>query len=424
MLNLKLFTDLQGDTTASLLLKPSSPGKLQFFVISTSVNYSIVVTGECDGELPTESPLSFDVVLSTIAPLINKNYQFRLSYVGSILRFVEVNDKFSISPLCVEHISDFSLDIAKRYLNFSDALSEYEDNRAEYEKVSSDLSKLREEYDRVKTLSLSGGPSSDPWGDPSDVWKDNSIDDHYKPLIADMSKKVLDFESKFSGIREISMQEFKRIAVIATRANTVVSMCDDFAVVNLSTAFVVQKVKCGARSVQGKLLRRLIYEPDGRFYEYNGDLVFLGASGKESNKSVTAVFINSYLPNVEVNSSIVTKGAVKEKYTLNLHGMLQVVSTVLGKFDTMVFDMGSSYLQLSNDRGEQLIYKFEVEDAKTIELNKAMRGESAGEITMSAVEIPKVVQRILPQLEDRFTVYVKDRKIILQFGTLYVVFSK
>lgn len=424
MLDLKLFTDLQGETTASLLLKPSAPGFLQFFVISASVNYSVVVTGECEGELPSQAPVSFDVVLSTIAPLLNKNYQFRLSYVGSILRFVEVNDKFSVSPLCVEHVSDFALETAQRYLDFSSVLTAYEEGQEKLEEATNNLAQVRGNYQQAKILSLSGGPTSNPWGDPSELEDDTAVDKYYKPLIEEAEKRLEAVKGRMPDIRVLSFDEFKRIATVAARSNSTIAMCDTYAVVNLTTAFVVQKANCGTRSIQGKLLRRLISEVTGRFFEYNGELIFVSSAGKGKERSTSVVFLNSYLPNTDINTTIITKGAVKEKYRLNLHGMLQVLSTVSAKFDTMVFDMGASSLRLSNDRGEQLLYKFEVEDAKTIELNKVMRGEAAGDIVMSAIEMPKVVQKILPLLENEFTIYVKERKVILQSGTLYVVFSR
>ena len=54
----------------------------------------------------------------------------------------------------------------------------------------------------------------------------------------------------------------------------------------------------------------------------------------------------------------------------------------------------------------------------------AADGEYAGSITMSSIEIPRDVQNVLHMFQEDFTVYVKQRKIILQSKTLYAVFSK
>lgn len=425
MLDLKLFVDLQGDTPASLLLKPSSPGYLQFFVISFSVNYSIVVTGECEGELPNSNPVSFDVVLSTVSPLLNKNYKFRLSYFDSTLRFDEVDGKFSVTPLCVEHVNDMALDVAQRYMDFSGILSTFEEGRGELEEAEHELAQLNGNYQQAKITELSGFPNdSNPFGGSSLTDREQRIDEYFKPKIAEAEQRVVELRENIPGITIIDMEGFRRIATIAARSGNTVAMCDDYAVVDLATAFVIQKIKCGSRSVQGKLLRQLLLVKNGRFFEFKGDLIFVGFTGKGKERSSTVVFLNSYLPNTAIDSSIITKGAVKEKYKLKLKGMLQVLTAVSAKFDTMVFDMGSSVLRLSNDRGEMLTYKFEVEDAKTIELNKMLRGEHAGTIRMSSVEVPKVVQKLLPLMEHDFTVYVKERKVVLQSGTLYIVFSK
>lgn len=121
-MNLKLFNHLQGSATSTIVLRPGRPGSVQFFLISASVNYSIVVSGECEGDLPDNTPRSFDIVLSSIAPLLDNGYEFRIDYTGGTLRFVEEMERFTVSPLCVEHVADTSLEVMKRFLDFSNRL--------------------------------------------------------------------------------------------------------------------------------------------------------------------------------------------------------------------------------------------------------------------------------------------------------------
>lgn len=424
MLNLKLFTSLQGKNNASLLLKPSTPGQVQFFVMSASVNYNIVVSGECEGELPTPTPMSFDVVLSSIVPLLDRNNEFKITYYGGTLRFVEINDKFSVEPLCVEHISDFAVDIAQRCLDTTELLEKHEQNKERRKEIEDRLHYLESNYKELKVLQLSGPPSEMPWGNVDDLDR-TPLDEKYLPEIHKLEVELRTLNGA-ECLNEVNFTNMKRIASIAAKYNTVISMCDDYAIVALRNCYVLQKCKCGSRAIQGKLLQRLLQEEAGTFYEKDSELFFRGLAGKGKSRSETLVFLHPYLPNTQVGSSIITKGAVKEKYALTLKGMMSVVSAVVSKFDTMVFDMGKAELVLSNDRGEHLVHKFDMQDAKTLALNRMMRGEEvkSGELTMSCVEIPGEVQHILGLLRDDFTIYVKDRKVILQSGDLYVVFAR
>lgn len=423
MLNLKLFTSLQGQNTASLLLKPSSPGFVQFFLMSTTVNYNIVVSGECEGELPGTTPLSFDLVLSSLVPLLDRNFNFRITYQGGVLKFVESDERFFIEPLCVEHISDFAMSIAQKYLEISKLLGERQTADEKFSAIEDELRYLETNYREIRIMNLSGGPSANPWGDPDEL--DNTdVDKTYKPKIETLKVRLEQLTKAKNVIAELDFSSLRRLSAIAAKYNTTISMCDTFAVVELRNCYVIQKCECGTRAVSGKLLQRLLQEEAGSFYEHDGEILFHSIAGKGKARSETMVFLQPYMTNTTVNSTIITKGAVHEKYTLNIKGMLSVANIVLSKFDNMVFDMGSSQLILSNERGEHLVYKFDMEQASTIELVKTMRGEAAGTITMASVVIPREVQRIIGTLRDNFTIYVKERKIVLQSGSMYVVFAR
>lgn len=423
MLNLKLFTSLQGQNTASLLLKPSSPGYVQFFLMSTSVNYNIIVSGECEGELPGVTPLSFDLVLSSITPLLDKNFNFRITYQNNVLRFIEGGEKFFIEPLCVEHISDFAMGVAQKYLDITKLLGEVQTAEEKIADAEDELRHVQANYHRVRAMDLSGGPPADPWGSVEDL--DNTeVEQRYKPKIDELNSRLGTLRKTAGQVREVDFSSMRRLANIAAKYNTTISMCDDFAVVELRNCYALQKCDCGSRAIAGKLLQRLLQENTGKFYEVDGEIFFHSTAGTGKAKSDTTVFLQPYMANTIINGTIVTKGAVQEKYTLNIKGMFAVANTVLSKFDHMVFEMGSSQLILSNDRGEHLVYKFEMEDANTIELAKTMRGEAAGAITMASVEIPREVQRIISMLRDNFVIYVKERKIVLQSGNMYVVFAR
>ena len=423
MLNLKLFTYLQGSNSASLLLRPSDPGMVRYFIMASTVNYSIVVSGQCEGEIANDAPMSFDVVLSSIVPLLDKNNKFRLSYVGGKLCFIEEHEKYTVTPLCVEHVSDTAIDIAQRYLDTTAELERSVELTATRSKLEEELTYYENNYNHLRLLAGYGGPPANPWGEPGDTVTEEDVDNKYLPKIEDLKKQIRELDCS-ERVVEVDMQKMKRLASIAARYGTVISMCGDYAIVSLNSCYILQKVDCGVRAMQGKMLQRLLQEDSGQFFDIGGQLVFRCVTGKGDAASDTMIFIQQYLPNVSVGKSIVTKGAVLEKYQISLKGMLPVISAVSSKFDKMVFEMGSSCLTMSNDRGETLVHKFDVEDAKTLELNKAMRGEYSGAIVMSDISVPVEVQRILGSLKEDFTIFIKDRKIVLQSGDLYVVFAR
>lgn len=423
-MNLKLFNHLQGSATSTIVLRPGRPGSVQFFLISASVNYSIVVSGECEGDLPDNTPRSFDIVLSSIAPLLDNGYEFRIDYTGGTLRFVEEMERFTVSPLCVEHVADTSLEVMKRFLDFSNRLDAKASRDVRAEEAELKLAQLKASYKQSKITELST-PVSNPFGDVDDL-DNSSVDRYYQPLIEEAERELDAIKSSENSevIQPLDLAELRRIAAVAARFNTTVALCDDYAITSVDSVFVLQKVKCGVRAVQGKLLQRLLNEKDSMLYQDADDLVFSLISGKGKDRTTTTIFLQSYLPNTAADSTIVTKGAVQEKYVLNLRGMLPVINAVTSKFDTMEFDMGAACVRLSNDRGEVLQHGFDVQDAKTIELNKLMRGEAAGDIVMSTISIPRTVQRILPFFREDFTVYVKSKKVVLQSGSLYAVFGR
>lgn len=423
MLNLRLFMRLQKGGTAFLVLSQLVPGKLQYFLMSFTVNYSIVTSGTCEGSLPAgEKLLSFDVDLNSVLPLLEKNREFTLSFEGEILRFEDARGQFFISPLCVQHANETSMQIAHTYQEFMQDMDSYATASEELEGLELRLKTHKANYKQAKLLYLSGGPPSDPFSDDGSI--DNADAEFEKVqsnLQAQIDAKRVDAEK----MAPLDLTALKGIASVAARYGQTVSMCETFAVVSLSTSYVFQRVNSELLAVQGKLLQQLLMDKNGHFYSWQDRIVFCTAEGKGAERTSTVVFLERYLPNVSVDDTLITKGAVEEKYKLNLRGMLPVISAVLGKFDRMQFDLGKSLLKMTNDSGELLQYKFDTETAYTIELVKAMRGmETASSFPMATIDVPREVQKIIGMFGDDFTIYVKKRKIIFQSGTLYVVFGR
>ena len=425
MLNLKLFAALQGSNgnVASLLLRPGVPGRIQFFLMSSSVNYQVVLSGSMAGELEAGTPSAFDISLASIVPLLEKNQEMQLSYRNGVLCFEDPNKKFFVEPLCVAHLTDDAVSIAERYMRFSSRVSNFEESLEEEESLQNTLLALKASHENARIQALSSPHTGSPFGEVGGESL-REIDKYYSERVSEVEKKLETIKQNNEGLSVIDCSKFRKLANAAAKYNTTIAMCNDFAVVGLQNSFLIQKINCDSRVVSGKLFQKLLAEKTGRFYNYQGDMVFCETQGKGDQISNIVVFFQRYLPNINVDSSLVTRGSVHEKYTLNLKGMLQVVSVVLSKFPDMSFDMGGSRLIMSNSTGEQLVYNFDVEDAKTLELNKLMRGEAAGEISMATIPVPREIQTILSLFRDDFTVYVKKNKVIFQSGELYAVFGR
>lgn len=424
MIDLKLFSKLQSSDTAFLLLTRGDPGFVNYFLMSSSVNYSVVTSGICQGDLGDSTTLSFDISLASIIPLVTRNNEFSLSYIDNKLRFNSMNGVYFIEPLCVQHIAGSAVDIASKYMSFNTALTKYSEAESKYEEAVINLQQAQANYKYIKTMELSSPFTGSPFGDAEDVLEDTNVDEKYKKEIAGLESRMEGLKKDLAGLDKIDLSALKNLANIASRYNTTVSMCGDIAIVSLSVSYAIQKIECGVRAVTGKLLHQLLLEPSGQFWVWQDELVFCSIVGTGVSKSNTVVFLEPYLPNSKVDSTLITKGAVLERYVLDFKGMLPVVRAVLSRFSTMQFDMGSSLLLLGNDSGEVLQYKFETVDSDTLALNKAMRGEKVDRITMAVIDVPREVQFLLSVLGNDVTVFVKKRKIIFQSGTLYIVFGR
>ena len=437
-MDLKLFSQLQGQNTASIILFPITASKLQYFLISDNFNNSIVVSGTCSGELKTEQPMSFDVVLSSVTPLLDKNVRFEIDCDGGVVRFTEVNGKFSITPLCVEHIADGAHSSISKFKAVTSMLTEHFDSvdrlRELTKSVASKEESLQvneEQANLVKEMCLDSVESP---GGVSDYDVNASYLKRTRETVRLMKEEIATLQEKVGIVREVDFSPLKKMASIASRFNTTVSMCDDFAIVNLSSSFVLQKGNFGTRAIQGKLLSRLLSETSGKFYQVGEDLVFVLNSAsrklpKSSNKShvddtLTCIFLHPYLPNLTVDTTIITKGSVREKYKINIKDISGYMTTLCSKFDDMVFHMGTSTFCMSNDRGEELRYVFHMEDLQNIELSKAMKSGVIADVSMADISIPKELQRVFGDMGSDLTFYVKDRKIILQSDKLWAVFGR
>lgn len=416
MMNLKLLGRLQSSGSASLILKANAGDILDYYLISRNISYDIVCSGQTAGTLAS-SMISFDIRMSSIIPLINKGYKFAIQYSDGVLKFVSDDEKTIIVPSYVESSDSGVVGALESYIGFSEALQ----NKL---KVEEQIGELLQEVQGIKDskkdavlMELSGGPSSNPFEGCSV----DKIDKRYDPVIVDKEKQIKSLSSSIDAIEDVDLGDLYNIASAASKAHTLIDMCGDYAVVSLKTSFLLEKVKCPIQSIQGQLLFNLIRDNKGKgFYTYKDELVYLSG-----NKEYSAVFIKKYLPNNAIDSTIITRGIVEEKYVIQLKNILSTVSLIRSCFDRFMLDMGNAQFILSNDLGETVHMKFEVQDAKTLALNKMLRGETVrGGITMATIDIPLDVQGLLDLFKDNLIVYVKKKKVIFQNNNLYLVFGR
>lgn len=416
MMNLKLLSRLQASDSVNLILTVEAGDILNYYLISRSVAYEIVCTGKTVGTIPS-GMISFDIRMASVIPLIEKGFKFRVEYTGNELRFVTEDERTYIVPSYVESNDSNAERVITKYMRFSEALIDQDRVSHQIEMVQDELQELKNRHSELTLMQLSGGPSENPFG-PAPT---EGIDKKYKPLIAEKEGQLNALLKSSAGIQELDLSPFMNIANAAARGHNLVDLCGDYAVLSLKTSFMLQKANCPIQSIQGQLFHQLLRDGNGKgFYLFDDELIYLNG-----DKERTVVFVAKYLPNNDVDSSIVTRGAVEEKYSIQLKGVLGITSIVKSHFPNFTMDMGNGRFVLSNDLGERVTMKFEIADSKTVAMAKMMRGENVqGGITMATIDVPSDVQAYLSLFKDELTVYVKRKKIIFQNKGLYIVFGR
>lgn len=425
MKNLKLLSKLQASEMVTLILKATAGERLDYYIIAQTINYSIVCTGQCEGTIIRKvgdergSFRQFNILLSSVLPLIEKGHAFRIVYDKDVLRFVSGDDRLKLTPLCVEYNNPQADKIVSKYQRFQTALIEASDSTSRIRRAEVELESLQEQYNGVSLMHLDGEmQSSNPFAEDSISPK---IDAKYTEAIKEQKEKLATLQQQAKAVETVDLKAFRTMTLAASRSHEMINFCDTFAVTALKNSFILQTGKCPTMAVQASLLYQLIQYNEGNgFHWFEGGLVF--SVGEEER---TVVFMEKYLPNTAVDSSIVTRGIVREKYILSMKGILSVTQLMRSKFPQMTFDLGNSKIILENDKGEVIETTFETEGVDTLQLKKLMRGENVqGEITQATLSIPSEVQSLLGMFRDKLTLYVKERKVIFQADSLYLVFGR
>lgn len=416
MKNLKLLQRLQASEMVTLILQTSPGDVLDYFIIARTINYSIIANGKCAGSI--SAPMrTFNILLAGLMPMVGEGYDFSITYDNDVLKFISKDETVTLTPLCVEFHDEQAESILRkfqRYLAAADAEARLVANQ---DNLEQEIAALQHNYTGAKQLHLEAEmQSSNPFSEDTGSKK---IDQKFVPQIAEKKRELEELQRTSRDLSPMDLKPFKTIALAAARANEIVNFCGDYAIMELKTSYVLQKTECKTMAVQGKLLYNLLQYNDGEgFYWFENSLMFVTGA-----KEQMIVFLEKYLPNTKVDSTIVTRGVVLEKYMLSMRGVLKITQLMKSKFPEMTLDMGAPLIILENDKGERIEIAFKVEDMDSLELRKAMKGKPSN-VTTAKISIPSEVQSLLGMFRDKLTICVKQRKVLLSSGDLYLVFGR
>lgn len=432
----KLFNKIRNNGQVTLILKNTGES-LVYFMISSSVGYSVITTGLCDGEM-SEDFMSFSIMLNTISPLIEKDHKYKLVYKNGKLQFCSRNNHIKLTPLFVESIDDKAKDVLARYFELEDSLklnakienidSEINDLYGNIAADTDELNKLEEHFGTLESLNTVqemdlfnslNESNKEKVKKALTILHDRIKQNKYR--LEHLNKGKEEMKLKLStAMKELDMSSFETIIKIAAKQSEYVSFCNTFATVALKESFLFEKNNCILKGVSGILLNNLLQRGTGKFFEFQDYLIYNSNEGDTK----TCVFIDSYLPNTKVDTSLIKRGKLLEQCTINIGELKPLIPIILSKFNSVFFDMDTSIMTFKNDMEEVLELKIIITNLETLALRKMQRGDSNVDLSLSKFIIPKSVIALLPYLDDELTLYVKDRKVIFNINNFYIVFSK
>lgn len=414
-MNLNLLSKLQTSDSVYLILQPKLGGIIDYYIIARNISFDLVSSGQMNGTVENDRSLSFEIRLASILPLINKGYQFNIKFENNQLVFVTEDDKVVVKPSYVESRDSGSFNILGRYMELSAEFQKLERIKNQYDNLYTELLELKRIEDHNSLMNI-----IDNTDNLSEV-VESKVDRELRSKIEMKEKELSSLQSSLKSLQSINLKPFIDIATVASKAHTVVDMCDEYAIVDLGNSFLIEKSKCPVLSIQGVLFSQLLKDGGGEgFYLYKDELVYING-----NKDITSVFIAKYLPNNSVDASIVKNGVVTERYEIRIHSLLKVISLVKSSFKDVSMDMNTGQFILTNDLGEVLRINFDVDNVNSLQLIKSKSGKVVqGGIKLAIINIPVAVQNILGYFKDSLIIYVKKNKIVFQNKSLFLVFGR
>lgn len=416
MMDLKLFNSLTKNDMATIVFQEQPGDKLNYYMVSGTLGYNVITHGICDGKI-NKPILSLSVRISTLVPLVTKGIDFEIRYRDDTLMFVHNpgSNELVIKPVAVECLDESSSEQLNILFDFIKEESIYSQRLNKITALESKLKDLTERRESLKILNLSGGPSENPFG----TWDgDEKFDDKYNETVAKLTDELTALKKEQAvSVTPISLAGLRTLAIGAARTNSFVNLCTDFGVVDLQRCYLFERTKCPSLSITGNLLNLLLMD-GGSFFEFRGSFVY-------RSTGPTFVFIKKFMPNAAVDMSLVNRGKILEHYFIDTRDIIPIVATLASKYQSLVFDMGAGKIILSNEEQETVEYKFSVNDAKTVALNKFKRDPTQNiDLSMAKITVPPIAIRLLSLFRGEIDIFVKDTKIIFRKNTTYLVFGR
>lgn len=123
MNHFKLFSKLKGSDIVNLVLLQKEPNKLDYFLMSKTINYMIINRGTCAGNIDKQI-VTMNINLSSLFYLLDKQMDFRLEVVDGRAMFISATDsknKVRIHPLSIEFADEELGTALKTVFEFDEA---------------------------------------------------------------------------------------------------------------------------------------------------------------------------------------------------------------------------------------------------------------------------------------------------------------
>lgn len=429
-MNLTLMSRVVAADMAYIVLQRVDALHVRYFFLASEVSHRVVTTGIIDGSIDKDLA-AYTIMLSSIQLLTSKDFKLSLSLVDGKMIFTDSEERFKLQPLCVESMDSRALDALQNFMEFYTVLQSNNNSIERLEKVQKEIVGRTESIASLKTLSLNG--NSDDIVMPTQ--QEVEFLDELKA-----EEKDIQHTMEVNGLTRIDLRNCKPAAYAAARFNSVLEVYDNVAVVRIgngsNSSFLFVKHIPGTYCIHGRLLNKLLASANkdhGVFYDYNRQLVYHVQSQDkkkkgqltETEKSETFVFVTKYLPKGEIDSSILTRGVVEEKYTLDLKNVLTLATLAASNFPNLTIDLGEGTARLTNEQAEEIIIPLTISDAKSIQLNRFLKGKDNGaDLSMAVISLPSQIRDLLSLFKGEVTLYVKHSKIILNSGDCWLVFGR
>lgn len=346
MKGMKLFNKLKGSDIVTLVLLQSSVNVLSFFILSKTINYSIVSKGTCAGNLD-KSIVTLNVNMATLFSFIEKDIDFELEVSQGKVSFISSSkskNRITLNPISIEYADNDTSTILEYVFKFEENL--YNNN-----------------------------------------------------------------------LEEISFNGLKKLSDVAARKHMILQITKNFATLEFTDGYVIQKNEATPQAISGTILKNLLLD-GGKFYNYNDKLVYI------SSLKNTFVIMQRYLPRVTIDPSIITSGKLLEKYTISCNDMARIISYMGRTFPNISLNFEKGKLLLKNETNETIECDVPIIEAKTASLEKIKKGDFSAKVTMANIYLPSSIINVLLLFSDDITIYIKQKKVIIQKDNFYFIFGR